>query len=252
MANPAPPSPDFGGNVNALQLVNELLSRFSLSEVSSFGGVGSDSAIALRKVNLAIQQICSVHDFKWLHKTSAGTITAVAGTSTYSLASDVNELLAAKHEYQDGGSIQVVDRATLELYRPDRAATSDRNTPTHMALFGKTQSGVDWLWQVELWPVPDTNFGGQTITYFYTITPADLSATTDVPIIPSQYHWLIVEAAEMLWRRGPLRVGGDQNQVDLYSASMSNFQAGILKLIASDQVTGTEEGHWEPAGRPAI
>lgn len=239
--------------MNALQLVNELLSRFSLSEVGSFsGGTGSDQNIALRKVNLAIQQICSAHNFKWLHKTSVGSITTAAGTSTYSLASDVNQVVAAKHEYQDGGVIQVVDRATLELYRPDRADSSQRNIPTHMATFGKTQSGTDWLWQVEVWPVPDANFSTGPIYYFYTITPADLSATTDVPIVPTQFHWVIVECAEMLWRRGPLRVGGDERQIDLYQAADAAFRRGMEQLIALDVVSGTEEAHWEPAGRSEI
>lgn len=239
--------------MNALQLVNELLSRFSLAEVGSFSGrSGADDTIALRKINLAIQQICGAHDFKWLHKTSRGSITTAAGTSTYSLASDVKKVIAAKHEYQDGGVIQVVDRATLELYRPDRADTSQRNTPTHMATFGKTLSGTNWLWQVEVWPVPDSNFSTGPIYYYYSITPSDLSATTDVPIIPVDFHWVIVEAAEMLWRRGPLRVGGDERQLDLYTASDANYRKGLEMLIAQDVVSGTEEATWEPEGRNKI
>ena len=239
--------------MNALQAVNELLSRFSISEVSSFsGGTGADSTIALRKINLAIQQICGVHNFKWLHKTSRGSITTAAGTSTYSLASDVEQLIGAKHEYQDGGSIQVVDRATLELYRPDRADTTQRNIPTHMCLFGKTQSGTDWLWQVEVWPVPDSNFDTGPIYYYYTVLPSDLSLTTDVPIIPNKFHWVIVELAEMMWRRGPLRVGGDERQIDLYAAADSAYKKGIEQMIAQDVVSGTEEAVWEPEGRQKI
>lgn len=238
--------------MNALQLVNELLSRFSLSEVSSFGDTGSDSAIALRKINLSIQQICGFHDFKWLHKTSVGSITTAAGTSTYTLDSDVNKLIAAKHEYQDGGGIQVVDRSVLELYRPDRADSSRRNIPTHIALFGKMHIGTDWLWQVELWPVPDSNFGAGPVYCYYSILPTDLVLTTDVPIIPMPFSWVILEGAELLWRRGPLRVGGDERQIDFYTAADLNFKRGIEQLIAQDVMTGTEEAHWEPEGRTTI
>ena len=239
--------------MNALQLVNELLSRFSLSEVSSFSGAtGADSTIALRRINLAIQQICGTHNFKWLHKTSRASIATVAGTSTYNLASDVEQLIGAKHEYQSGGSIQVVDRATLELYRPDRADTSQRGIPTHMCLFGKTASGTDWLWQVEVFPVPDSNFDVGPIYYYYTILPSDLSSTTDVPVIPSKFHWVIIELAETMWRKGPLRVGGDDRQVDLYTAADSAYRKGVEQMIAQDVVSGTEEAVWEPDDRAKL
>ena len=226
-------------------MVNELLSRFSLKEVLSFGAAGTDSNVALRKINLALQMVYSSHPFKFLHKTSTGSITTVAGTSTYSLSSDVKQLLIGKHTYKNGGWIHVVDRQVLETYVPDRSDTSQRNVPTHMCLFGKTASGSDWLWQVELFPVPDSNFGGEVISYYYTIIPSDLSSTTDVPILPNDFHWLAIDMAETLWRRGPLRVGGDQNQVDLYLAAANGVAKGIKELIKQDSISGMDEGSWE-------
>lgn len=231
--------------MNALSLVNELLSRFALKEVSVFGATGSDSNIALRKINLALQKIYTKHPFKFLHKTSTGSIATVAGTSTYSLASDVKQLLIGKHTYQNGGWIHVVDRQILETYVPKRSDSSQRNVPTHMCLFGKTQSGSNWLWQVELWPIPDSNFGGETISYYYTIIPADLSATTDVPVLPVDFHWLAVDLAEILMRRGPLRVGGDENQINLYQAALIETERGVAELIRQDSVSGMDEGSWE-------
>lgn len=231
--------------MNALTMVNELLSRFGIPEVTSFGSTGSDSVIALRKINLALQKIYTTHPFKFLHKTSVGSISSVAGTSTYSLASDVKQLLIGKHAYQNGGWLHVVDRQTLETYVPKRSDTSQRNVPTHMILFGKTQSGSNWLWQVELWPVPDSNFGGQTISYYYTIVPSDLSATTDVPILPDGFHWLAIDMAEMLFRRGPLRIGGDQNQIDLYQAVSNDVEKGLAELIRQDSISGMDEATFE-------
>ena len=231
--------------MNAVTLVNELLSRFGLKEISSFGGAtGSDQIVALRKVNLAIQMICGRHPFQWLHKTSTGSITAVAGTATYSLNSDVKQLLAAKHTYGNGVWLKVMDRQTIEIVKPDRSDSGDRSTPTHIILFGKTASGSSWLWQVELHPVPDTNFDAQVISYYYTIVPTDLSATTDVPIIPDDFHWLIVDQAELLWRRGPLRVGGEQSQVDLYLAAQESVLEGMRQIISQDNVVGHGEAIW--------
>src|SRR3990167_6047115 len=185
--------------MNAIQMVNELLSRFALDEVGSFGGTGSDSLKALRKLNLALRQIHSEHPFKWLHKNSVGTITAVNGTATYTLASDVKQLLIGKHTYQNGGWLHVVDRQTLETYVPKRSDSSQRNTPAFMIPFGRTQSGSNWLWQVELYPVPDSNFSGQMVDYYYLFTPSDLSQATDVPIMPEDFHYVAVDYAERLW-----------------------------------------------------
>ena len=231
--------------MNALSMVNELLSRFNLKEVSVFGGVGTDSNIALRKINLSLQKIYARHPFKFLHKTSAGSITAVNGTASYPLAGDVKQLLIGKHTYQNGGWLHVADRQVLESYVPKRSDSSQRNTPTHMILFGKTQSGTSWLWQVELWPVPDSNFNGQVINYYYTIVPSDLSATTDVPILPEDFHSVAIDGAEILMRRGPLRVGGDENQINLYQAVVNDYEKGILELIRQDSISGMDEGSWE-------
>ena len=231
--------------MNAIQMVNELLSRFALDEVGSFGGTGSDSLKALRKLNLALRQIHSEHPFKWLHKNSVGTITAVNGTATYTLASDVKQLLIGKHTYQNGGWLHVVDRQTLETYVPKRSDSSQRNTPAFMIPFGRTQSGSNWLWQVELYPVPDSNFSGQMVDYYYLFTPSDLSQATDVPIMPEDFHYVAVDYAERLWRRGPLRVGGDQSQLDLYTAIDRECNKGLNRLIASDSVGGMSEASWE-------
>jgi len=233
--------------LTALQMVNELLSRFGLKEVSSFtGGVGLDSTIALRKLNIAQQMISTAHPFSWAQKTSPGQITAVAGTSTYTLAADVAHLIAGKHHYGEGGFIEVVDRETLERYRPKRSDSSQRNIPTHMTTLGVSQASVSSspLIQVELWPVPDANFNGQIIYYHYTYILSDLSGVNDISLVPGDYHWLLIDLAETLWRTGPLRVGGDQNQVDLFSIADTRFQKGLAKLISRESLIGAKEFTW--------
>lgn len=232
--------------MNALQMVNELVSRTSNKEVSSFGGVGSDSAIALRKINLAQQMICTAYPFSWMQKTTPGTITAVAGTAVYSLASDVAHLIVAKHTYNGGGWIKVIDRQTLEQYRPRRTDTAQRNIPTHMTGAGAVLSGTAYLQQAEIWPIPDANFDAQTITYYYTFVPTDLANTTDVSIVPLDYHWLVLDMAETLWRTGAVRVGGDQNQIDLFSIADARAKAGLAKLISRESQLGAQNMSWEP------
>jgi len=231
-------------SLTALQMVNELLSRFGDERgVSNFSE--PKGATALRKINIAINKIATHYPWSWLAKTTPGEITAVEGTSIYNLAADVGFLIAAKHHYGSGGVIDVVDRATLERYRPDRADSTQRNVPTHMTTAGRTQSGSDWLWRAEVWPVPDANFAAQTIYYYYTYIPSDLSGTTDVSVIPSDYHHIAVDIAELLMRRGPVRVGGDQTQIDLYAAIDGEIKRTLASLVSRESSFGAKEQAWD-------
>lgn len=235
---------------NALQLVNVLLSRFGRAEVTS--GTFSSNAEAvscLRDINMAIQKITTSHPFVWAMKNDPGQIAAVAGTSVYTLASDVAHVIAAKHIYNGGSPIKVVDRSVLEQYRSDRSQSSDRSTPRVMSPAGVSQSSASStpLIRMELWPVPDSNFASQIIYYYYTFLLTDLSAATDVPLIPGDFHWLIIEVAETLRRRGPIRVGGDgaQSQIDLFSIASDEAKKGMARLISRDSAVSGSEFAWE-------
>lgn len=235
--------------MTALQQVNELLSRFAEKEVSSFGGVGTASYTALRKLNLAQKMIVTAYPWTWAEKTSPGQLTAVAGTSTYQLASDVAHLIAAKHNYGSGDFIRIVGRKTLEQLRPDRADSSQRNIPKWMTTLGSYQSAVSSApqLQVELWPVPDTNFDAQIIYYYYTIIPTDLANTTDVSIIPGDFDWLAIDLAETLYRTGIMRkADADGSQINLFQIADARFKDGLAKLIARESAAGASEVTWEP------
>jgi hypothetical protein len=233
----------------ALELVNELLSRFGLKEVTALGQT-SDAILALRKLNIAQQIVSTKHPFVWAEKNTPGTLTAVAGTNIYSLASDVAHLIVAKHTYEGGGDIKVIDRATLEKYRADRTQTADRGTPRFICIAGVLQAtAADTpLLRAELWPVPDANFAGQSISYYYTFKLAALTGATDISLIPGDFHWLLLEIAESLYRRGPIRVGGDgaQSQIDLFTIAENKAAQGMKDIISRDSALSTSEMSWEP------
>lgn len=232
----------------ALQMVNELLSRFNLKEVATLGQT-AESTTALRKLNLIQQIISTAHPFVWAEKNTPGTLAAVDGTNIYALATDVAHLIVAKHTYQGGGSIKVIDRATLEKYRADRSQSTDRNTPKFMTTAGVLQASASNTpaLRAEFWPVPGADFDGESITYFYTFKLADLAADTDISLIPGDFHWLLIEGAETLYRRGPIRVGGDgaQSQIDLYTIADNKFREGLARLISRDSAVGSSEMAWE-------
>lgn len=234
----------------ALQLVNELLSRFSKAEVAALGG-SAEATLALRKINLAQQMISTYHPFVWAMKNSPGQLTAVAGTEFYNLASDVAHVIAAKHQYGGGAPIKVIDRGTLEQYRADRSQSGDRTTPRFMAPAGVYQASVSDTpqYRMELWPVPDTNFASQVIYYYYTFKLADLSAATDISLIPGDFHWLIIEMADTLYRRGTIRASGGavQNEIDLFRVADDVAKRGLAKLVSRDSAVSGSEFAWEAA-----
>lgn len=234
--------------MNALQLVNECLSRFGQKEVSTIGQT-AESTLMLRKVNLAINEIVTAHPFIWGQKNDPGQLTAVAGTSTYTLATDVAHVLSIKHVYGGGGWLKPENRITFEQRSPDRSQTADRSTPQLFTSAGVLQAAASDTpaQRIEVWPVPDTNFNGQIMYYYYTFVPTDLSAATDIPIIPTDFHWLIVEKVETLYRRGPIRVGGEglPSQIDLFVIAERKYKEGLGRLISRDSAVSGSELTWQ-------
>ena len=235
--------------MNALQMVNELLSRFGLAEVSAFSGTaGADSTVALRKLNIAQTMIATSYPFSWNDSTNNGEITTSQGTAVYNLSSAngrVSRLLAARHNYNGGGVIDIVDRPTLERYKPKRDATTDQDIPRYLTTYGKIFSSGAWHWQIEIFPIPDANFDGQRIFYFFQQEPTDLSSETDVSVIPIEFHPLLIDNAELLYRTGAVRVGGDQNQVDLFAMVASRVDEGMKRLVAADTSWGVKTQTWD-------
>lgn len=234
--------------MNALQLVNECLSRFGEKEVS-VATASAESVLMLRKINLAIQEIATSHPFNWAQKNSPGQLTAVAGTDIYTLATDVAHVLAVKHQYQGGSWLQPQDRATFEQQRADRSQSTDRNTPRLFTSAGVLQAAAanTPAQRLEFWPVPGTDFAGQVLYYYYTKIPTDLSAATDIPIIPLDFHWLIVELVETMYRRGPIRTGAEglASQIDLFAIADRKFKQGMARMIARDSAVSGSEFAWQ-------
>lgn len=234
--------------MNALQLINECLSRFGEREVAALGET-DEATLMLRKVNLAIQEIVTCHPFVWAQKNDPGQLVAVAGTSTYALATDVAHVLAVKHQYQGGDWLKPENRATFEQQKADRSQTTDESTPRLYTTAGVLQAAAanTPALRLEFWPVPDANFAAQILYYYYTFVPADLSAATDIPIIPLDYHWLIVEKVETLYRRGPIRIGGDglSSQIDLFAIADKKVKEGLARLISRDSAVEGSDFSWQ-------
>jgi hypothetical protein len=236
--------------MNALELVNEVLSRFALTAVDSSNfATDADAIIALRKINLAVQQMATSHHFKWCRAATPGQITAVEGTSTYQLAAGVARVIVAKQTFEPGGVIKVITREALETIAPDRTDSNSYGTPKYICPVALEDQGDGTVkWKYELYPIPDSRFAGETVYYYYDNLISDMTTYDNRPIIPSHFHWVIVELAETLMRRGPVR-SGDQNQVDLFTYALKQYQLGYRNMILQDADDHDAGAIWESSER---
>jgi hypothetical protein len=67
--------------------------------------------------------------------------------------------------------------------------------------------------KIQLWPIPSDVY---LVYVDAAVTAADLVATTDVPLLPAEYHWLLVEAAcyEEWLRKADARSGSARQDME--------------------------------------
>lgn len=118
---------------------------------------------------------------------TASTVATVNGTSTYSLASDVQQIILLR--YTTGGADYLIDRvpSQQEFYNKVYGSTVSNNKPRFYFQLGPD---TNYYKQIQLFPVPDAAY---TINYsYYRIIGATQLTTTnlnsEIPYIPKQYH----------------------------------------------------------------
>jgi hypothetical protein len=103
----------------------------------------------------------------------------------YSLASDVDRLVDMRQAITDR-QLTYVDPRTFDRHLPDPTATG---TPYAYTLLGLDSSRN---WRANFYPIPDAKVN---ILYRYYQKITELSASSDVPIIPEKFHQAIVFTA---------------------------------------------------------
>lgn len=136
-----------------------------------------DDTDIIRWINDAMREL--VLDNKLLEIT--GTSAVTSGSVSFTLPTTLIELQAVKW---NGISLQNLTQQEADSYvEINGAATSQlpSGTPCYYWRYGNT---------INLLPVPDTN---GTANILYRRLPNDVTATTDTPELPSQWHNRIVE-----------------------------------------------------------
>lgn len=170
----------------------------------TFGSIKSDVITALRLdatadatrvgnwINLAYQDVCQ--NTGCLQTTAVATLTDTVGS--YTLPASVAEINLVVVTYQDGSVSAPVQRTVLETILNKRRATLAEGQQLwnpQYAIVGQNQ--------IELWPTPGP---GQSLTFWYSYLPDELSADGDSPLIQEPYgskvlqYGALVEGARFL------------------------------------------------------
>lgn len=150
------------------------------------------TAQKLDLVNEGLQVVSTEADWPWLQ--TVGTITTVAGTAAYAVASD----------YAHTKKLYISGYDPLEyqgLAESDSAASVDRGQPTNYTIYDE---------DIILRPTPDAVYS--VLHQFMKQEPAVAAGTS--PIMPTQFHYVIVaKAAELAhMRQGYMDRAANQNR----------------------------------------
>lgn len=157
----------------------------SYADISGLASPDLNLKIILRR-EVVPMFLADVGAASWRRKSS--TLTFVAGTKAYDLATDVQRVLVMNTP--DGDAVKYSgehDAAYLTIM----ANTADRGTPTDYCLVPKS-AVTTFQYQANFYPIP---YAAGTARYLYewTIAWSDLSTKVELdPYIPAHYQWALV------------------------------------------------------------
>lgn len=157
------------------------------------------TAQILRAINDARRKIIRRVPKDFLRST--GTISVVSSTTTYSLASDVQEPIVFRYSYLNNEYLLTKVESEREFYQEVYKANATAGKPSHYIELGLDSSGYK---QIQVYPSPDASY---TVTYAYYKDPSTTELTTSdlataVPDIPSYLQDALVEGALWLFLKG--------------------------------------------------
>lgn len=208
---------------NFLTLTNMVQRRFGSQTVTdaNFANTNDPIVVAAKNaVNDAVAEI-NYYEFEWPFNNVEGTVTCVAGTSSYALPAaktvDWQSFILQQSDVL-GVSTKRLEEISYDdwldsLAESDGNATSaDYDVPTYVYRTPNDQIGLS--------AIPDQAY---TINYQYYAIPTRLVAAADIPTIPDMYSGVIVSGAckYMAAHRG------NDTQQQLYERQ---FEKGISRM----------------------
>ena len=217
-----------------ISLVNELLRRLNEVQLDTggqgFTTVRNVQALAKDSVNNSIRLI--LHDGQeWPFLKTTYTQTLTAGTSTYSFPADfssvdwdtfyLKKLTAKDNEPTRLRPLTYTEYVHGFRHVDDTAPAGGLEAPRYVYQTYETKFGVT--------PLPDDAY---EVEYVYWSYPTDLTAYTDVCVIPDRFRNVIIDGAMMFMMR---HRSNEQSAV----VHQNNFEQGIRtmrRLLMDDPI----------------
>lgn len=204
-----------------LGLVNDVNNRLNEVELdsSNFSTATGFFSFAKDAVNSSLRHI-NQEEFQWPWNHVLFTETLTPGTARYSYPNDAKTIDMNSFRIQRNSSLNVGTiklkimsyEEYLEKHADTEYNTTDRTTPTHIV---RTPSR-----ELVFYPNPDQEYD---VDYEYYRSSYDLINATDVPSLPEQYRFCIVDGA----MHYVYQFRGDSQNSSL---ALNKFEQGIKHL----------------------
>lgn len=148
-------------------------------------GYTTDTAsLQIQFINEVYREICGIQRWPFLEAQDT-SISTVAGTTGYSVAGIANlrEIDAVRIEVTALQQYDTLNYMDPQEFRDMEHIDRDQSTPFFWTFINQT---------LRFYPVPDQVY---TVTIDYVLAPADLAVGSDVPLLPSVYHDVLVWGA---------------------------------------------------------
>lgn len=169
------------------------------------------------QINVALQQICSEHDWPWLQAEPPATITTVAGTASYAVPADYLRTVALT----SATTGETLSRRPLREIR----RTINQGTPSVFTIYGN---------KVHLRAIPSGVF---TITHDYIKIEPALANGSDVALIPDLYNEGVVEFSAYLLFRATREETKAQEALTAYKAWVARTQDNINQSLSTIRIS---------------
>lgn len=180
-------------------------------------GLTAEETMVESMVNEALQEVATAAPWRFLMEQEDQLWTS--SQTLYTTGARVGYVIEL-HD-SSGNPLDIVDRQLFkDLYRGD---TSTAASPSVAFLNGTSSSGTPVSFQV--WPTPASNSTGKRL---FLRRIAELTTTADVPEIPTQWQYLIVDGALA-------RFAGHESDTQLQEIK-TEFEAGLQKMRQTEPV----------------
>ena len=178
-----------------ITLVNDTLRRLNEVELTStdFPTATGFRALVKDAENASLQEI-SQKEFEFPFNHTTGTLTLVAGTSQYTLATDLKvadwDSFRINYDSTNNFSARVLKLLNYDSYnrryfeRDSEAEARDRDQPIYVYRTLDTKAGFT--------PIPDAAY---SVSYDYFAYATDLSASTDTMTVPDAFKHVVLDGA---------------------------------------------------------